>query len=137
MKRILLPLLLLITVVCSAQEAEVKSPNGRLVVNVGTEEGKAYYTVSLGGQTIIERSRLGFVTNYGDFANGLTLEKSNTGKQQLNYEMTRTKASKVEGEVSILLASFVNAKQQPMVVEFKVTNRDVAFRYYLLPFDNE
>ena len=137
MKRILLPLLLLVAMMCSAQEAEVKSPNGQLVVNVGTEEGKAYYTVSLGGQTIIERSQLGFVTNYGDFANGLTLEKSNTGKQQLNYEMTRTKTSKVEGEVSILLASFVNAKQQPMVVEFKVTNRDVAFRYYLLPFDNE
>lgn len=129
--------MLLAAAVCSAQEAVVKSPDGRIVVSVGTDNGKAFYSVTFDGQSVLERSRLGFTTNYGDFSNGLSLEKWNAGKQQLNYEMTRTKASKVEGEVSILLASFVNAKKQPMVVEFKVTNRDVAFHYYLLPFDNE
>ncbi len=137
MKRLLIPLMLLAAAVCSAQEAVVKSPDGRIVVSVGTDNGKAFYSVTFDGQSVLERSRLGFTTNYGDFSNGLSLEKWNAGKQQLNYEMTRTKASKVEGEVSILLASFVNAKKQPMVVEFKVTNRDVAFHYYLLPFDNE
>lgn len=137
MKRLLIPLMLLAAAVCSAQEAVVKSPDGRIVVSVGTDNSKAFYSVTFDGQSVLERSRLGFTTNYGDFSNGLSLEKWNAGKQQLNYEMTRTKASKVEGEVSILLASFVNAKKQPMVVEFKVTNRDVAFHYYLLPFDNE
>ena len=129
--------MLLAAAVCSAQEAVVKSPDGRIVVSVGTDNGKAFYSVTFDGQTVLERSRLGFTTNYGDFSNGLTLEKWNDAKQQRTYEMTRTKASKVNYEVSTLLASFVNAKKQPMVVEFKVTNRDVAFHYYLLPFDNE
>ena len=137
MKRLLIPLMLLAAAVCSAQEAVVKSPDGRIVVSVGTDNGKAFYSVTYDGQTVLERSRLGFTTNYGDFSNGLTLEKWNDAKQQRTYEMTRTKASKVNYEVSTLLASFVNAKKQPMVVEFKVTNRDVAFHYYLLPFDNE
>ena len=129
--------MLLAATVCSAQEAVVKSPDGQIVVSVGTDNGKAYYTVTHGGQTVLERSQLGFTADYGDFASGLTLEKWNDAKQQRTYEMTRTKASKVNYEVSTLLASFVNAKKQPMVVEFKVTNRDVAFHYYLLPFDNE
>ena len=137
MKRLLIPLMLLAAAVCSAQEAVVKSPDGRIVVSVGTDNGKAFYSVTFDGLTVLERSRLGFTTNYGDFSNGLTLEKWNDAKQQRTYEMTRTKASKVNYEVSTLLASFVNAKKQPMVVEFKVTNRDVAFHYYLLPFDNE
>ena len=137
MKRLLIPLMLLAAAICSAQEAVVKSPDGRIVVSVGTDNGKAFYSVTFDGQTVLERSRLGFTTNYGDFSNGLTLEKWNDAKQQRTYEMTRTKASKVNYEVSTLLASFVNAKKQPMVVEFKVTNRDVAFHYYLLPFDNE
>ena len=137
MKRLLIPLMLLVAAVCSAQEAVVKSPDGQMVVSVGTDNGKPFYTVTLGGKTVLERSRLGLTTNYGNFSIGLTLEKWDVEKQQLSYEMTRTKASRVNDEVSIMLASFINAKKQPMMVEFKVTNRDVAFRYHLLPFDNE
>ena len=137
MRKVLLLLLILGAAVCSAQEALIKSPNGLIEVNVGTEGGKAYYTVTRNGVTVLERSQLGLVTNYGDFTDGLTLEKWNTGNQPLDYEMTRTKASEVNMDANVLLASFVNAKKQPMVVEFKVSNRDVAFHYLLLPYDNE
>ena len=55
--------MLLAAAVCSAQEAVVKSPDGRIVVSVGTDNGKAFYSVTFDGLTVLERSRLGFTTN--------------------------------------------------------------------------
>lgn len=133
MKYYLLPLLLLITTVCSAQETEVKSPDGQITVNVGIQDGKAYYTVSRGNTVVIQRSALGFKADYGDFTNGLTMETWNAGKQEFTYEMTRTKTAKVDYKASTLLASFLNAKGQRMTTEFWVSNRDIAFRYNVLP----
>ena len=133
MRKVLFSLLILGAAVCSAQEVLVKSPDGQVVVSVGTEGGKAYYTVKRNGLTVLERSQLGLTANYGDFVNGLTLEKSETGQLQRTYQMTRTKASEVNYEAGTLLASFVNGKGQRMNVEFRVSNRDVAFRYHLEP----
>ena len=73
MRKLLLPLLLLTTALCSAQEAEVTSPDGQLVVRMGTENGRAYYTVTCAGMTVLQPSRLGFTANYGDFSEGLKL----------------------------------------------------------------
>ncbi len=95
MRKVLFSLLILGAAVCSAQEVLVKSPDGQVVVSVGTEGGKAYYTVKRNGLTVLERSQLGLTANYGDFVNGLTLEKSETGQLQRTYQMTRTKASEV------------------------------------------
>ena len=133
MKRFLLPLLLLATAFCSAQEAEVKSPDGQLVVRVGTDNGLAYYTVMLNGQTVLHRSRLGFTADYGDFSQGLTLRDWKADAEDYDYVMTRTKASGAGVKAGGLTATFQNARQQPMQVEFKVKNRDVAFRYHLSP----
>ena len=133
MRKLLLPLLLLTTALCSAQEAEVTSPDGQLVVRMGTENGRAYYTVTCAGMTVLQPSRLGFTANYGDFSEGLKLEQWDVEKQAFAYDMTHTKASHVQVNRNCLKAAFSNAKEQRMLVECCVSNRDVAFRYHVLP----
>ena len=135
MKRLLIPLFLAVAAIGNAQEATVKSPDGKLTVNVATDNSKAYYTVTLDGQTMLERSQLGFTANYGDFANGLTMEKWDVKPEAFEYDMTRTKTSHVSVSRNCLTATFRNAKGLQMMVEFKVSNSDVAFRYHVLPDD--
>ena len=135
MKKLLIPLFLAVAAIGNAQEATVKSPDGKLTVNVATDNSKAYYTVTLDGQTMLERSQLGFTANYGDFANGLTMEKWDVKPEAFEYDMTRTKTSHVSVSRNCLTATFRNAKGLQMMVEFKVSNSDVAFRYHVLPDD--
>jgi len=137
MKRLLLPLALLATTIISAQTTQVTSPDNTLTVTVGAEEGTAFYTVSRYGTTIIGRSQLGFTANYGDFTQGLTLEKWETTPMVFSYDMTRTKASHVDYNGKQLFATFQNTDGQRMQVELRVTNRDVAFRYHVLPVKEE
>ena len=137
MKRLLLPLALLATTIVCAQTTQVTSPDNSLSVTMGAEEGMAFYTVSRYGTTIIGRSQLGFTANYGDFTKGLTLEKWETTPMVFSYDMTRTKASHVDYNGKQLIATFQNTDGQRMQVELRVTNRDVAFRYHVLPVKEE
>ena len=137
MKRLLLPLALLATTIVCAQTTQVTSPDNSLSVTMGAEEGMAFYTVSRYGTTIIGRSQLGFTANYGDFTKELTLEKWETTPMVFSYDMTRTKASHVDYNGKQLIATFQNTDGQRMQVELRVTNRDVAFRYHVLPVKEE
>ena len=51
----------------------VKSPYGKLAVNVSCEGGKASYTVDYEGKRMLSPSALGLVANYGDFSQKLTM----------------------------------------------------------------
>ena len=132
-KKLLLPLVMLAATTANAQTTEITSPNNCLVVTVGAEDGTAFYTVSRYGATIIGRSQLGFKTSYGDFSSGLTMEKWETIPMVFSYDITRTKASHVDYNGKQVTATFQNTEGQRMQVELRVTDRDVAFRYHLLP----
>lgn len=72
-KSILSSILLLGAVCAQANNYTVTSPNGKLVMNVKCEGGKASYTVDLNGKQMLAASALGLVANYGDFSQGLTM----------------------------------------------------------------
>ena len=78
--------------VAQAKDVKVASPDGKLVVTVTDEGGKAAYSVELDGRQMLTKSALGLKTNIGDFTQGLTIAGSEERKVAKDYTMTRTKA---------------------------------------------
>lgn len=125
--------LLLGAVYANAENHTVKSPDGRLVVNIGCEEGKAFYTVDYDGKPMLVRSALGLVADYSDFSQGLAMGTLKTeGPKRLTYRMTRTKRSAVDHEVTEATVGFVNGKRDSMTLHLHISNNDLAYRYELL-----
>ena len=112
-----------------AAEHEVKSPDGRLVVTVGDDGGRAWYSVAYDGRPMLGRSALGLRANVGDFAQGLKEASATTGKESKTYTMRNAKAGKISYEANRLDVTYENAGKRRMTVTFCVSDNDVAFRY--------
>ena len=93
-KSILSSILLLGAVCAQANNYTVTSPNGKLVMNVKCEGGKASYMVDLNGKQMLAASALGLVANYGDFSQGLTMGALKGAPKHLTYVMDHTKKLK-------------------------------------------
>lgn len=72
-KSITTSLFLLAALCAQANNYTVKSPDGKLLVNVECEGGKVSYTIDYDGKQMLTRSALGLVANYGDFSQNLTM----------------------------------------------------------------
>ena len=79
-------ILLLAALGMQANSYTVKSPDGKLVVNVACEGGKASYTVDYNGKQMLGTSALGLVANYGDFSKDLTMGILNGGFHGLSCQ---------------------------------------------------
>lgn len=115
----------------SAEDASVKSPDGRLKVTVSctTTDSTASYRISYDGKDVILPSGLGFDSNAGDFTRGLTMMSHNESRVSEHYKLSRSKKSDVEFNGNKLICTFKNRKGGEMRVEFIVANNDVAYRY--------
>ncbi len=80
MKRICLITFFVIVVFSSikAEENQIISPDGKLVVTVYNENGSPVYNVSYNGKIFLEQSPLGLKTNVGDFSQGLTIGENDS-----------------------------------------------------------
>lgn len=112
-----------------ADNLNVTSPDGKLVVAVDCTDGNASYSVKYNDQQMVEPSRLGLKANIGDFSNSLSMTGNKTRRIDDNYTMRGTKTSAVHYVANELSVNFQNAKKQPMTVTFRVSDNDVAFRY--------
>lgn len=131
MKRIFFSGLLLLNVCIAVLAAtnRMSSPDGRLVVTVGDEEGRVFYSVSYDSKMMIERSALGLKTNIGDFSTALVQTSVDSSRVENTYTMRNAKASQISYEARQLKVTYANGKRQYMTVTFNVSNNDVAFRY--------
>jgi len=120
-----------------AESKQVKSPDGKLVVDVTVENGLASYSVLYGGQQMLQPSRLGLMTNYADFTKGLSMKDTKERLVEKRYDMTRTKASHSDFKANELVISMENEKKLRMDVTFMVANNDVALRYTLYRGEND
>ena len=128
--------ILMLAAVCSmtavtAKDVKMTSPNGKLQVIVNDNNGKATYTVSLEGKTMMAASALGLKTNIGDFTQKMTIEKAETKAIDKQYTMTRTKASASHYIANQTVISLINGNGYPMSITFNVSDNDVAYRYSL------
>ena len=112
------------------ETVSVSDPEGITTVTVGTDNGKAWYSISHGEKLNLPASRLGLMTNAFDWTSVELkgMEKEEVG---INYTMNRTKASKVSHSASKGTVTFENPKGEKLYVEFVVSRNDVAFRYRL------
>lgn len=116
----------------AAQDVVVQGPDGKLEVAITCPEGgEASYAVSYNGKQMLEPSSLGLETNVGNFAEGLKLDGHAVRTIDTVYTQSRIKASRIHYRANELACSFTNAQGQKMVVTFRVSNNDVAFRYTL------
>ena len=117
---------------------EVVSPDGRLRVelcanNEGTTGSSIYYRVSYNGDVVLDNSPLGLLTNIGDFRNGLSVKEVHTKQIQETYSVRNIKQKDVTYEANEMIAELDQNGRHVMDVEFRVSNRDVAFRYRIFP----
>ncbi|MDP9955868.1 hypothetical protein J2X97_001505 [Epilithonimonas hungarica] len=116
-----------------AQVAEISSPDGKLKLNVFSENGKALYNITFQRKTMLDKSPLGLVTNESDFSKNLKFIDSKKNKVSKNYTNEKIKKSEVSYVANTLTANFTNADNFNIGIEFQVSDNNVAFRYEIQP----
>lgn len=116
-----------------AQVAEISSPDGKLKLNVFSENGKALYNVTFQGKAMLDKSPLGLITNESDFSKNLKFIDSKKDKVSKNYTNEKIKKSQVTYTANTLTVNFTNADNFNIGIEFRVSNNNVAFRYEIQP----
>jgi len=129
--KLLLALSFVAALAAPEQPLRVKSPSGALEVTLGNPSGRAVYTVSYNGQPVLKESSLGLVTSVGDLTKDLTLTGVEAKKVARQYTLRTAKTSLVDYAANELTATFEGGEGRVLTVTFRVSDRDVAFRYGL------
>ena len=118
-----------------AEERSFVSPDGKIKVVVTDEQGTPDYTVSYNNEVFILQSPLGLKTNIGDFTEGMTLKAANSEVKPINetYELATIKQSKVNYVANEAVCTFEKDGKVIYDIIFRVSNRDVAFKYRMYP----
>ena len=111
----------------------VQSPDGKVLVILELRDSKPSYRVIYQGQEMLNASALGVVTNMGDYTQGLTLKGIEQNEVSESYSLRNIKQSHVDYEATEAVATYQQNGQPVMDIIFRVSNRDVAFRYKLYP----
>ena len=120
--------------VASAENKQITSPDGKLVVTVADMDGRPSYSVSYDNILFLKPSPLGMIANIGDFSSGMSLEKNvSTNKIDETYELASIKKSKVHYVANEAVFSFTQQGKTIYDVIFRISNNDVAFKYKMYP----
>ena len=120
--------------VASAENKQITSPDGKLVVTVADMDGRPSYSISYDNVLFLKPSPLGMIANIGDFSSGMSLEKNvSTNKIDETYELASIKKSKVHYVANEAVFSFTQQGKTIYDVIFRISNNDVAFKYKMYP----
>ena len=134
MKFFIVMAMLLGSSVTSAENKQITSPDGKLVVTVADMDGRPSYSVSYDNVLFLKPSPLGIIANIGDFSSGMSLEKNvSTNKIDETYELASIKKSKVRYVANEAVFSFTQQGKTIYDVIFRISNNDVAFKYRMYP----
>lgn len=126
----------------SANSTDITSPNGKIKVNVSDEGNKITYTVSLADNQFIAPSPLGLKLQYYserdaskpreiNLAEGLTLSNTETKAIDETYSVRSMKKNSIHYIANAATLSFSRDGKKAMDIEFRVSDSDVAFRYFI------
>ncbi|TCO10669.1 glycoside hydrolase family 97 protein [Natronoflexus pectinivorans] len=124
-------LMLFSSAIMAQQVASVGSPDGKLQVSILVENNQAMYSVEYNGNTMLEKSPLGLLTNEGDFRTNMSYVGSEEGVVEKEYTQDRIKHSFIKYHANTLRSTFTNGDGKEISVLFQVSNNDIAFRYEL------
>ncbi|EXG77786.1 Glycoside hydrolase 97 [Xylanibacter oryzae DSM 17970] len=119
------------TVSAYGNDNVIKSPDGKISVTVTDDNGKPQYSVMYGDKEFIQPSQLGIVTNYGDYSKDLHLKDVTTRQVEDDYSVANIKQSHVHYLASEAVYKYYRDSTNVLDIVFRVSNRDVAFRYIL------
>lgn len=133
MKKTLMSIAMLITCwgTANAEEKTFTSPDGQVQVTINDENGTPNYSVKYASSEFLKSSPLGLHTNIGDYSKNLSMTAFDTKKVEDHYYLRNIKQSHVDYEATEAVASFTQNGNKVMDVIFRVSNRDVAYRYHI------
>lgn len=133
MKKTLMGIAMLITCwgTANAEEKTFTSPDGQVQVTINDENGTPNYSVKYASSEFLKSSPLGLHTNIGDYSKNLSMAAFDTKKVEDHYDLRNIKQSHVDYEATEAVASFTQNGKKVMDVIFRVSNRDVAYRYHI------
>ena len=123
--------ILMASVAYSQNPMTVFSPDGNLELQLSVNNGNPVYSITYNGNTMLENSPLGLLTNEGDFRSDMNFVESTTGDVEKEYTQKKIKQSLVQYQANTLKVTLENAGEKQMSVLFQVSNNDIAFRYEL------
>ena len=115
-----------------AEEKTLQSPDGRMSVTISDEGGKPVYQVRRGDVTFLEKSPLGVKLNFIDLTEGVTMKACDVKTVKDEYTLKTTKQSHITYEATEGVCQFDKGGYR-MDIIFRVSNRDVAYRYKFYP----
>ena len=133
MKKICMLCLAWLSLTSVQADEKIVSPNGKVILTLSMDQGQPSYQVAYDGQTVIVPSGLGLVTNIGDYSQGLVQKAVETKAVKETYSLRNIKQSHVDYEATEAIASYEQDGQTVMDIIFRVSNRDVAYRYKIYP----
>ncbi|MCQ2974494.1 MAG: glycoside hydrolase family 97 protein [Bacteroidales bacterium] len=113
----------------SAQNYSVSSPNGNLKLNLNCDNGQAFYSVQFNGNTFIEKSQLGLVTDLDDYSVDLVSNGFETDLKSFSYDSKVLKKSHVDVVANNAVWHFYKHDRPAFDIIFMVENNDIAFKY--------
>ena len=133
MKQYILTGLFLLSSAALFADHQVTSPDGNIVVTIRTDEGRPLYQVAYLGQEVVEPSSLGLATNIGDFTQELVEAGFELTTVSDSYSLPDIKQSHVDYEATEAVVRYAQGGKAVMDITFRVSRRDVAFRYTIHP----
>ena len=121
-----------------AEDRKFSSPDGRIEVTVSDSDGTPDYSVAYDGNVFILPSPLGLNTSMGEYMSGMTMlpEKEAPRLIEEQYSLKTIKQSQVDYKAVEAVFTFAQNERPVYDVIFRVSDRDVAFRYRLYPRRN-
>ena len=133
MKQYILTGLFLLSSAALFADHQVTSPDGNIVVTIRTDEDRPLYQVAYLGQEVVEPSSLGLATNIGDFTQELVEAGFELTTVSDSYSLVNIKQSHVDYEAAEAVVRYEQDGKAVMDITFRVSRRDVAFRYTIHP----
>ncbi len=112
--------------------AQTTSPNGDIIVTVADENGRASYSISYKGETVLASSRLGLIfEDQHGFDRDLAIASVETSAKDETWEQPWGERRLVRDNHNEMLVTFasVAGPERRMNVRFRVFNDGVGFRY--------
>ena len=142
--KVLLSAFLLSTMLANAQS--IKSPDGKLECNFGVENGKPFYSLKKNGETIIDKSFLGFILSPNekdpytfkktvensdiDFSKGFKMGKVENSNFSEVWTPVWGEESQIENNYNQSQAEFIQtSSDRKFIVNFRLFNDGLGFRY--------
>ena len=115
--------------VIQAAENSFFSPDKKIQVVVNDNAGQPVYQVIYDNVKLLDNSPLGLNTNIGDFTQNLSMTACDITEVSDSYQLRNIKQSQVNYQATQAVCAFQQGGRKVLDVIFRVSNRDVAFRY--------